>query len=301
MKIYLSSLTYNVLKELGERIPHHKPNVLLSYGVEKNDNLLIMDRMRHLVNSLILDSGTFSLHTADSLSEGVITLKGYLDYLSVCSEKFDFYFNYDRNFTINGFEEDLECLMEIESNGFKPVPVVHDYYREEIDYYINEGRYDIIAFGSVMEPGTIDFLRIKGDISHAVERLIKHNIKTHVFASSTYDMLHDIPVYSSDASSWAQYASIGRIQWWNPEKEGEDKTDLIRLRDYTDMKEDGSFFFKDYPHKVKLKEYLNSMGIVYEDLMGKNLHLFRQVVNCAYYMKLEEIITKKHKEQGFPF
>ena len=301
MKIYLSSITYKVLTELHKRKPDQQPNGLLSFGVEKNDDLLIMGKMRHLVESLILDSGTFSLHTADKAKyEGYITLKGYGDYLSVSADKYDFYFNFDRNFTINGFPENLECLMELERRGFNPVPVVHDYYREEIDYYIDQG-YELLALGSVMEPGSNDFLRKKDDIYHAVERLIKHNIKIHVFASSTYDMLHDIPVYSSDASSWAQYASIGRIQWWNPEKEGDDKTDLIRMRDFTDMKEDRSYFFDEYPFKVQLEEYLDSYGIVYEDLMGEDLHLYRQVVNCLYYMDLEQKLTELHRKQGFPF
>ncbi len=190
--------------------------------------------------------------------------------------------------------------MELENKGFKRVPVVHDYYREEIDYYIDKG-YDLVALGSVMEPGSNDFLRKKDDIYHAVERLIKHNIKIHAFASSTYEMLHDIPVYSSDASSWAKYASIGRIQWWNPEKEDDDKTDLVRMRDYTDMKEDRSFFFKEYPFRVQLEEYLDSFGIVYEDMMGDDLHLYRQVVNCLYYMELEKKLTELHRKQGFPF
>lgn len=300
MKIYLSSLTYAVLKELAERIQKQKPNVLLSYGVQKNDDLLIMDRKRNNVDSLILDSGTFSLHTEDSSENEKITLQGYSDYLSVCSKYFDFYFNFDKNFTTKGFDENLECLKYLQRKGFKPVPVVHDYYREEIDYYIDQG-YELVALGSVMAPGKKDFLRLKDDIYHAVERLIKHNIKIHVFASATYNMLHDIPVYSSDASSWAQHAAAGKILFWNEHNESEEKTDLIRMFDYVNLKEDGNFFFKEYPFRRELEEHLDSMGITYEDLMGKNMHLYRQFVNCAYYMQLEKILTMKHKKKGFPF
>lgn len=300
MKIYLSSLIYTVLKEISARIQDNKPNVLLSYGVQKNDDFLIMDRMRHLVDSLILDSGTFSLHTEEYSEKEKITLPGYSDYLSVCGKYFDFYFNFDKNFTIKGFEENLECLKHLEKKGHKPVPVVHDYYREEIDYYINNG-YDLVALGSVMAPGKKDFLRSKDDIYHAVERLIKHNIKIHVFASATYNMLHDIPVYSSDASSWAQHAAAGKILFWNENNPGEDKTDLIRMFDYVNLKEDGNFFFKEYPFRRELEEHLDSMGIIYEDLMGKDMSIYRQFVNCAYYLKLEKILTIKHKEKGFPF
>jgi len=301
MKIYLSSIIYKVLEELYKRKPDQQPNGLLSFGIDKNDDFLIMEKMRHLLDSLILDSGTFSLHTMDeSKYTGHITLKGYGDYLSICANKFDFYFNFDRNFTINGFEENLECLMELERRGFTPIPVVHDYYREEIDFYIDQG-YKLVALGSVMEPGTKEFLRKKCDIYYAVERLIKHDIKIHVFASSTYEMLHDIPVYSSDASSWAKYAAIGRIQWWNPEKEGDDKTDLVRMRDFTDMEEDRSYFFDEYPFRVQLEEYLESYGITYEDLMSEDLNLYRQVVNCLYYMQLEQELTKLHRKRGFPF
>lgn len=300
MKIFLSSFTAQVLNEIHERVPNKKPNVLLSYGIRKNDDVLIMDRMRKSVASLILDSGTFSLHTADGSSEEEITFQGYLNYLKLCDNKYDFYFNFDRNFTTTGFEENQYYLKQLEAEGFKPVPVVHDYYREEIDYYIDSG-YKLVALGSVMQPGSIKFLRNKTDIKYAVERLIKHDIKIHVFAAASYSQLYDIPVYSSDASSWAQHAATGKILFWNENHESTDKTDMIRFFDRPGLKADNNFFFHEYPRLRELEEYLDSLGITYEDLMGKNMALFRQVVNTAYYMQLEEIITKKHAEQGFLF
>jgi hypothetical protein len=300
MKIFQSSFTARVLQQIHERLPEKQPNVLLSYGIRKNDDLLIMQRMRNYVSSLILDSGTFSLHTSDGTSEEEITFQGYSNYLDLCHDKYNFYFNFDRNFTTAGFEENQCYLKQLEAKGFNPIPVVHDYYRDEIDIYIEEG-YQLVALGSVMEPGTVKFLRKKTDIDHAVERLIKHNIKIHVFAAASYNQLFDIPVYSSDASSWAQHAANGRILYWNEENDSDDKTDFIRFFDRPGLKEDGNYFFNEYPHRRVFEEHLDSLGITYEDLIGKDMHLFRQVVNAAYYIQLEEIITQKHKEQGFPF
>lgn len=300
MKIYLSSLTMNILLELEKRIPNKKPNVLLSFGVRKNDDMLFMEKKRDAVNSLILDSGTFSLHFANGVTEEDVNLQSYIHYLNLCSDKFDFYFNFDGNFTIHGFEDNLYYLKELEEKGFTPVPVIHDYYREEIDYYIDNG-YKLVALGSVMEKGAMKFLRNDFDIKYAVDRLIKHAVKIHLFAAASYPQLCDLPLYSSDASSWAQHAAMGKIVYWNKNKDGDDKTDIIRFFDRPGLKPDGNYFFQEYPFIKELEEHLDSMGLTYEDLMGFAHNQNRAVVNAAYYMQIEDILTQRYKEKGFPF
>ncbi len=245
MLIYQSSITYPVVSQLSKSVTHKKPKALISYGVDKNDDYLLMVKKRDLIGSLIGDSGTFSDHTSENQSDSRITFPGYSGYLRACRDKYDFYFNYDKDFTISGFEENLSYLLELEKLGFAPVPVIHDYYDEETEFYIDQG-YKMVALGSVMEEGENKFLRIKDDVVKAAWKLWENRIKTHLFASATFGMLHDLPVYSSDASSWAQYAAIGRLLWWNPISDAYDKTEVVRMRDYVDMKPDRNYFYDEY-------------------------------------------------------
>ncbi len=300
MKLFLSSLTFDVFQGLPQEVPEDRPNILLSYGVIKNDDYLIMDKHRHLVDSLILDSGTFSLHfSGDNETKG-ISLEGYAEYLRICGDKFDFYFNFDRNFTIDDFEESLHYLNSLRKLGFSPVPVIHDYYRKEIDHYAAEG-FKLVALGSVMEEDKPTFLRKQFDIDQAVNRLMEKGVNVHVFAAATYDQLAHIPVYSCDASSWVQNAAAGKILYWNPASEKEDKTELIRFKDRPNLKEDGNYFFKDYPFRKELESHLETIGLTYSDLMGENYTKNRMIVNARYYIQLQKIISDRHKELGFTY
>jgi hypothetical protein len=62
---------------------------------------------------------------------------------------FDFYFNFDEDYSREGFDVNLANQLDLENAGLTPVPVVHDCYGGEIPYYIaNKHKYPIVAIGS---------------------------------------------------------------------------------------------------------------------------------------------------------
>lgn len=250
------------------------------------------------IGSLILDCGTFSLHFAKSVDEEKVSIEGYIAYLKRFSKYYDFYFSFDRNFTIYGAEENRQCLEKMKKAGLNPVPVIHDYYRGEIDYCIGEG-YKFVALGSIMEEGSSKMLRRQKDINYAVEKLYQHDVKMHLFGASSYRTIAHLPLYSCDSSSWAQNNKFGFILYWNPLKEGEDKTDKLFFYEKHSDYDSNRPYFNEYDFREELEVYLGGLGITYHDLMSTRKHYFRQLVNAIYYLTIEDIIAAKHMKLGY--
>ncbi len=55
--------------------------------------------------------------------------------------------NFDEDFTVNGFDRNWANQIAIEKAGFKVIPVIHDFYSHEPQFYIDKG-YDLVAIGS---------------------------------------------------------------------------------------------------------------------------------------------------------
>ena len=148
MRLYHASLSLKVIKWYSKRFPDKKLNVLRSFGLLDRDSYHFCTDWRHTINSLILDSGTWTLNNTNNQTlRKRLTLNNYKNYLSSAGKYFDFYFNFDSNFTDNGFATNLANLRELERAGYHPVPVIHDIYGNEIDYYIKAG-YTRVALGS---------------------------------------------------------------------------------------------------------------------------------------------------------
>jgi len=248
--------------------------------------------------SRILDCGTFSLHFAKSIDEEKVSIEGYIRYLKRFGKYYDFYFSFDRNFTVNGFEENKKSLERLKKERLKPVPVIHDYYRGEIDYYIGEG-YELVALGSIMEEGSSKMLRKQKDINYAVEKLYQNDVKMHLFGASSYKTISHLPLFSCDSSSWAQNNKYGYILYWNPLKEGEDKTDKLFFYDNEINYDPTRQYFNEYPFRNKLEMYLGELGITFHNLTSTDKHYYRQLVNVIYYLTIEDIVKEKHKRLGY--
>jgi len=291
-------LFIKIANHLGSIFPDKPLNILRSYGVQSNEDLDIINGAITNVGSKILDCGTFSLHFADSIDQEKVSIEGYEVYLKYFAEHYDFHFSFDRNFTIYGAEENRKCLERLQKSGFKPVPVIHDYYRGEIDYYIGEG-YEFVALGSIMENGSDKMLRKQKHIDYAVEKLYQNNVKMHLFGASSYKTISHLPLYSCDSSSWAQNNKFGFILYWNPEKEGENKTDKLFFYDkHKDYSSDRPYF-AEYDFRPQIEEYYGDLGITYHDLTSTNKHYYRQLVNAIYYLTIEDVIKEKHKQLGY--
>ena len=161
MKFYQASMSSRVLKRHWELF-NEPMNVLLSYAYAGPDFLDILFTYRNMIVSVILDSGAWSV------AQGVasLSLEGLISYLKMNGHHFDRYFNFDTDFSNNGFDNNIVHQIKMEKAGLKPVPVVHNLFDGEIDYYVQAGKYNWIALGSSQ---TTNF----DDLAYAVYRIKK--------------------------------------------------------------------------------------------------------------------------------
>ena len=147
MKIFHSELTTEAVLRYKQLQPGKPLRALISYGRRDIHHSNLMLGYRHCIDGLIMDSGTFTLNQNLRKYWDSITFEGYRAYLSQFADKVDFYFNFDEDFSANGFERNFGYQIDLEHAGFSPVPVVHDCYGPEIQTYIDHG-HKLIAIGS---------------------------------------------------------------------------------------------------------------------------------------------------------
>ena len=254
-----------------------------------------MKRDRHLLDTLVLDSGTYTLNNNRQKHQDSITLEGYRLYLKLFAERFDFYFNFDEDFSPEGFDQNFSNQLYLERNGFNPVPVVHDCFGPEIETYINRG-HKLIAIGSgELAHASVD------DLYNIVKPIYDEGVKVHFLGCTEYDKLAYIPVYSADSTTWNRTGTSGRILYWNLERDGYKKMDDITLSRRVPIK-NRKYVIWDYDCYPQLEDYLwSELKLKIDDLYGTRRLLNRALVNIHYFVLLEELINQKHKEQGFSF
>ncbi len=293
MKIYNSSMNIATIKEYSRRFPNKKLNVLRSFGMLDGEVFDICTKHRELIGGLILDSGTWTLNNASPETTKHITLENYAGYLKRFGSQFDFYFNFDSNFTNDGFEENYANQLILEKRGLKPVPVVHDINGSEIPTYIDRG-YERVALGSTQ-------IKSVRTMAKVMEQFEGTGIKVHLFGNTKFELLANFPIDSCDSAMWAKEGGYGQLRFWNPKKEGENKTDQIYTEDYLREEISKEKLFSSYPFREDLKAFLyTTFGITHYDLLGRDGAYHKRLVNTYYFVQLEEIITRIHKEKGFP-
>ena len=291
-KIYQAALFVKVLLMHNERFPHMKPNVLKSFGVLDREMSDLVDKHRDKIGSLILDSGTWTLNMSVPLAKKKrITLENYKNYVEEFGSEVDFYFNFDEDFTEQGFERNLYCQSILEAKGLKPVPVIHDIYSdEEIDYYIEEhikhNKYPLIALGSAQ-------IKSVDQLTHVIRRFNGTGIDLHLFGHTKFDLIANFPLASCDSAAWARTAAYGYIHYWNPQKEGENKRDAIYMEEYLNPDKKVKVTWSNYEYRGELEKYLKeTLGITEDDLLGWEGTKYKMLTNLHYYMTLEEEVNK---------
>ena len=204
----------------------------------------------------------------------------------------DFYFNFDSDFSKNGFQTNYSYQLDLEKEGLRPVPVIHDCYGNEIQTYIDRG-YEMLAIGS----GELKYAGLD-DLRHIVDPLYRRGIKVHFLGCTEFRKLAYLPVYSADSSTCSKAGRSGRI-FWNPLKSGHYRLDEIVLDDNI-PKSVIKYHINDYKFRDQLEQYLyEDLGLSIEDLMNEDWAINRALVNIHCFVLLEELINKKHEEQGF--
>lgn len=295
IKIYLSSFNFEVLKAYKSINNSAEMNILLSYGTTSNDYYDMIVRSKGMINSLILDSGAFSLNNIEGSTGKPIDIDGFIEYCKTFKEKFDFIFNFDEDFSLTGFEKNYKNQKKIEAAGIEVVPVVHDYIGEEVnelDEYLKH--YKLVSLGFSKHKSN------KKDLKSAVTKIKQAKAKVHLLGISAYDRLKDLPVDYSDSSNWAQGQAFGFMYYWNA-KNTPNKPELtLRFKDFEPNRTENMKFLDESPYFDEIMEYLKSeLGISHKNLYGQNATLYRQLVNTHYFVKMQDRVREAHIANGF--
>lgn len=189
IKIYLSSFSFDVLKEYRAMFNDSEINVLLSYGTTNSDYYDMIVKNRNLISSLILDSGAFSLNNIEGGDGKPITFEGFIEYCKAFNDKFDFIFNFDSDFSLGGYENNYKNQLKLEQNGINVIPVVHDYLGEEtpeLDDYLQ--KYELLSLGKSKHKDN------KSDLKKTVIKIKQSGKKVHLLGVNAYNRLKDLPV-----------------------------------------------------------------------------------------------------------
>lgn len=286
-----------VLLEFCHRAPSIKPNVLLSYALLDNDLPHFIGKFRSLMNSLILDSGVFSIQkegsrfTADELFLQFKTFAAYSD------GNFDLIFNFDRHFGLDSYDANLEYQLDLEAAGIPVVPVVHNIYHGDVEKIIARGlpAHKTVAIGQCEGRTVLDNVR------PAVMALYDAGARIHFFGSNEFNIMANLPIWSCDATSWSQYTGYGVVLYWNSKSNKLDKTERIHFPKFQDAKTpSGGQYYGTYGYLRDFEEYLEAnLSLTVSDLLGENDELYRSVANMLYYCLLEKTISEHQKALGF--
>jgi len=291
MRIDQSSLSSKVFKGYKALKPDKEIHVLRSYGNRDKDDHIFRQILKDQCASLDFDSGAFSINNREQGSGTDITFDDYLYYAKIYESYYGRIYNFDCDFSDEGFDTNIYYQKRMEKAGLTPVPVVHSIYNDEIEYYIESG-YKTVALGSKQ---ITDF----GTLAYVVNKFKGTAIKIHLFGSTNFEYLSSFPIYSCDASTWAMTGKFGDIKWWNPNKMASNQTDKIYIEEYIPPRPNVKLL-SEYEYRQELLEYLYSeLGVTEDDLLGPDGTYFKQIVNLHYYLKLEEVVNQIHRQKGF--
>ena len=242
-----------------------------------------------MVKELILDSGAWSV--AHGTSD--LTLTQYIAYLKMHAHQFDAYFNFDTDFSDKGFQNNIIAQTEMENAGLHPVPVVHNLYDGEIDYLFKGGSYIHAALGSSQTSRFEDL-----DYGCNTIKDINPAITVHWFGGARFEWLVNTTVDSCDTSSWAKSGAYGGIRYWNPRKDGLDKTDLVYIGDRLEPASNDCYRYVAYPWRNDLDAFLKNTfkwSNPLQELTGYSEALNKQLINLHYYVELENRVIAERR------
>ncbi len=295
MKINHASLITKVLLRYSKLFPDKRLNVLRTFGNLSHEMMDFCKTHRGIIDGLILDSGTWTLNNAVSELKNRITLSNYINYFEMFGNYFDFYFNFDSDFIGDADETNYINQVMLEGRGLTPVPVVHDIEGDEIKHYTDKGceKYPIVAIGSTQ-------MKRVSTLDYVMSQFEGTGIKIHLFGKCKFELLANFPIYSCDTTAWSHRGQYGFIYYWNPNKEGVDKTDKIYMEEYLKVGKEHKITYSNYEYRYELDKYLfDELGVTESDLLGSDGSFYKQIVNLHYYVQLEEIVNQIHQQKGF--
>lgn len=287
MDIYLSSPSEKALDLVQERCPEMKIDLLLTSARMPSDIDAYMERHKNILRKKALDSVAFSDNNSNLNISTRNLFHRHINHAKVHKCDFDIVFNFDIDFTPDGFYTNQAYLHEMENYGVHPVPVIHNMKSHEIDTFIHEG-YDYVAIGKQQNKTKPEVL------FPAVFKLHSHGVRTHLFGITEFDLIAGCPATSCDSKSWLDDARTGVVRFWNPAKPGINKTDVIYFPEKLGRTKSGTHLYTRYEHLDEFERFIGNYGLTKDDLRGLKETLNREFLGILYYSQLADVVTKLH-------
>ena len=287
MDLYLSSPSPTALNLVQERSPESKLDILLTSARMPSDVAAYMTKFDGITRKWALDSGAFSENNSKLNISRRELFSRHVNYAKEYGDKFDVIFNFDVDFEPDGFHTNNAYLQELKENGINAVPVIHNLKNHEIDTFI-EGGYDYVAIGQQEDKAKPDTL------FPGVFKLHSHGVKTHLFGITDFGLIAGCPATSCDSKSWLDDALTGVVRFWNPEKPGENKTDVIYFPNELGKRKTGTFLCTEYSHIDQFKRFIGKYGLTIDDLRGLNGNVNKEFLGIIYYETVAKVVTAIH-------
>ena len=287
MNIYLSSPSEKVLDEIKVRCPGQKVKILHTRARMPQNMGTYFDRYGSIIEEAILDGGPFSLNSsALDLTEQQL-FQQLLTFTKGNSDRYKMIFSYDPNFKPDGLEHNQNYLLIMEEHGIPVVPVIHNMKIAEEDVYIKAG-YDTIAIGKQPDKTNPDLL------FDTVIKIRHYGVRVHLFGITDFWLLAGCPATSCDSKSWLNDAITGVVRYWNPIKEGYNKTDTLYFPNKLWGDKDGTILYNEYEHIEDFKKFIGSVGLGIKDLLGGKADIYLELLGMLYYKTIEGVVTDMH-------
>lgn len=296
MKIYLSSIQTKVIDRYLELFPEAKLNVLISFAYKNNTFPEYYGRLKPHISSLILDSGAFTLNNLKENQKTKVTIESYKDYVKAFGPKYDYVFSFDRHFHKEGLNENLVYHERLRGVHPRIVPVIHDFFGEDADCYINMP-------DPIVSVGFSEDKKRPENVAWITRKLHDAGKVVHALGISNYSRLATNPIALCDSSSWTQPGQYNKLQIWLESNPGEDKTEIIYFEDHaqTSSKNDAKLVYTNHKKKDEIVNHLENIGLNYEDLLYSTNMDNRLIAQIHYYQVIQGIVTEKHKQLGWSF
>lgn len=293
IKVFVSSPSIEHVQEFAKRVSHYKPNVLITfYGMDKPTRYTKTNR--NLIGELMLDCGAFSLHqkykhrpVEEKERASQELFEAYKVYTGVAQDQYDHVISMDDRFDLESMEHNLERLHELEEEGVRAIPVIHNVYDDdEIAYFIDQG-YKMVAIGQCKGRDDLHVLY------PVVDRFFQAGVKVHLFGMTTPKLINHVPAYSCDSKTFLDYGTRGQVLFWNQENKGLDKTDLIYFPQFQENPpEEKGCYYHEYKYLKAFKWYIaNNLDLDFDELLGTKHDFYRELVNILYFAQVEHEVN----------
>jgi len=253
-------------------------NILISYNFLPGNAYKLTKLYRHMIDSLALDSGAYSVYTG----KANVTPSEYRRYIRRFGHLFDVIFSLDKDFNnpYDNFTTQYYLQMELPEQVRKPIPVIHDPVDPfgEFKTYADDG-HTYIAIGSGKP--------VPDKVLHKMKTEYP-DVKIHMFGKLNRKMLLEHKPYSADASTWAIAAGNGCFYYWDEE---EKKEYTIYVGD-SDKTPPGKKHFNQFQNREGLEKFLREkFGWTFKDLLSGPVEN-KRILNLYFFRQLEDLLKK---------